>query len=98
MIFGLAAAAAFYVTKGQLWTDIKNGLCSGGSSTSTSSPNPNYEEITNINESEDNEAGSHSLLLEQGGILNESARASINKARESLHGSDRDVSFNSVIY
>ena len=95
MIFGLAAAAAFYVTKGQLWIDIKNGCISGSSNTS---PNPNYEEIGTNNSNENGER--HSLLLEQGGTMNESAsvRASISKARESLHGSGRDLNFKSVIY
>ena len=87
MIFGLAAAAAFYVTKGQLFADIKygieNGFCGG------SSPRPDYEEIG---------GQERHLLLEQGGELNESARASINMARKELRGSERDVNFKSIIY
>eukprot|EP00751_Fragilariopsis_kerguelensis_P018101 CAMPEP_0170841394 /NCGR_PEP_ID=MMETSP0734-20130129/5151_1 /TAXON_ID=186038 /ORGANISM="Fragilariopsis kerguelensis, Strain L26-C5" /LENGTH=498 /DNA_ID=CAMNT_0011209393 /DNA_START=267 /DNA_END=1763 /DNA_ORIENTATION=- len=61
MIFGLATAAVFYVTKGQLWEDMQSLRSRNRSNTSSSRQNlPDYEEITH-----DNNIVEHDLKLEE---------------------------------
>ena len=76
MIFGIGAAAIFYVTTGQCYNDTKFALTN--ICCSRSSPNPDYEELPE----------ERHLILEQGGARNESSVSSaIANERKPLYGS-----------
>lgn len=61
MIFGLATAAVFYVTKGQLWEDMQSFCSRNRNNTSSSGHNmSDYEEVT-----PDNNIVEHGLKLEE---------------------------------
>jgi hypothetical protein len=77
MIFGLGAAAIFYVTTGQFYHDIKPALVKN-ICCSHSGPNHGFEKLSEE---------SH-LILEQGGAMSELSESSaIAKERKQVYGS-----------
>mmetsp|Transcript_51476 Transcript_51476/g.124284 ORF Transcript_51476/g.124284 Transcript_51476/m.124284 type:complete len:488 (-) Transcript_51476:99-1562(-) len=89
MIFGLAAAAGFYFTTGQFFTDMKKVCCSNGEE--------EYEQFEDASENLTGETTS--LLLLQDNEDVQSHPSTIEKAKQLYSpGSERGVDFGAILY